>query len=101
MAISQSRKASALFLVLTLGGGICFAFFPAAMASRESRRFCGALTLGMPLAEIQSRAAAAGYRFEPVVGGHVLVEHPKSLGRAYCELGFDDKGRLASKLDAN
>lgn len=88
---------SGLFLVVVLLGGNLFAFLPAMLASREVRRFCGGLAEGTPLYEVRSLAVAGGYGFEQAVGGHVVVEHPRSLGRAYCDLGFDAGGRLASK----
>lgn len=101
MAISQSRKASAAFLFLLLLGGVLIAFFPAMRAAQEIRPFCDSLPVGTTVAELRALATARGYRFEPVVGNHVLVEHPRSLGRAYCNVGFDSNGKLSSKTADN
>jgi hypothetical protein len=101
MAISQTRKASGAFVTVVLLGGVILAFLPVMTATREIRRFCDGLPLGTPVAELQSQAAQRGFRFEPVVGGHILVEHPRSLGRAYCDVGIDAKGQVAKKSADN
>lgn len=100
MPASMSRKVSAAFVFALLLGGNLVAFFPAMRASREIRRFCEELRPGTPLAEVRSRADELRYRVEPIAGG-LLVEHSRSLGRAYCTLGFDGKGLLLSKACAN
>ena len=97
-----SRKANARILVVTLLGVNLIAFFPAMRASIEIRRFCTALAPGTPSTEVQSRAAAEGYSYDPLDPkspnvGEVRVEHSSSLGRAYCDVTFDKAGRLATK----
>ena len=81
-----------LFLLGMLG-----AFGPAALASRSTGKFCAGLVPGMTVAEFEARAEAARYTSSKVREGVWMVEHPSSLGRAYCVARFDASGRLASK----
>jgi hypothetical protein len=101
MAMSDSRKASSLFTFSVLGLGTVAAFLPAFLASRAIHKFCDGLTLGAPVAQVQARALASGLSYARLVDGTSVVEHPRSLGRPYCELRFDDKGQLASKSADN
>lgn len=97
MAISPSRIASASMVAVLLLGGTAVAFLPAALASYEVHKFCNAIPLGTPVAEVEARAARVEYRFWRATGGHAIVEHPRSLGRAYCDMAFDAGGKLSSK----
>lgn len=97
----KSRKISAAGCAVVLLGGTLFAFFPAMRASWEIHRFCDELPLGTASAVVLSRASARGYGVEPLEAGRVVVEHPRSLGRAYCDLSFDARGQLAAKVVDN
>lgn len=91
------RKQSAITLVVVFLLGTLAAFAPAAFASRSARAFCGGLAPGMTVSELQERAEAARYTSSKVREGVWMVEHPSSLGRAYCVVRFDASGRLTSK----
>jgi hypothetical protein len=96
MAVSASRKLSALFLFGVLLLGTVAVFAPAMLGSRKVRQFCEALPTGASLADVRSKAAALGYSLTPLVDGSVAVEHPMTLGRLECSLRFDAQGRLLS-----
>jgi len=101
MAMSDTRKASALFTFGVLGLGTVAAFFPAFLASRKIHAFCDGLAVGTKVAEVQARALASGLSYARLVDGTSVVEHPHSLGRPYCELRFDDQGQLTSRTADN
>jgi hypothetical protein len=101
MAVSASRKASAAFLILVFSAGTGAAFLPAYLATRAIHAFCDGLAPGTPLTDVKSRADAAGYRYDKLGEDHALVEHPKSLGRAYCEIWYDAQGTVARRSADN
>jgi hypothetical protein len=76
-------------------------FMPAILATRELKNYCGQLAIGAPLAELQSQAEAAGYRFSPVVGGRAFVDDVRSFGRPSCNLQFSDQGLVAAEYSSN
>lgn len=91
------RKQSAITLVVVFLLGTLAAFGPAALASRSTRAFCGGLVPGMTVADLQERADAGRYTSSKVREGVWMVEHPSSLGRAYCVVRFDASDQLTSK----
>jgi hypothetical protein len=70
-------------------------------ASHQVKAFCTSLTPGTPLADVQAKADSANYRMVQLVDGSWRVEHPSSLGRAYCVVRFDGEERLSSSTPAD
>lgn len=101
MAISTSRKVSGTVLTLVLLAGTILSFLPAMVASHQIHQFCESLALGTSFAEMQARSADLGYSVERIRAGLWRVEHPRSLGRAYCDVGFDAVGYVSTKNDDN
>lgn len=99
--VASSRLASGVAVFFVLAGGTIAAFLPAATAMREIRAWCEALPDGMPLNEVESQASARGFSVIHMAGNHVYVEHPRSLGRAYCDVGYDPGGRVTSRTADN
>jgi hypothetical protein len=97
MAMSPTRKASAIFVVMVLGGGTLAAFAPAMLGAREVRRFCRELPLGLTQAQVQQQVDAQGFGLTKLTDGGWAVEHPNTLGRFECLLRFDAEGKLSDK----
>ncbi len=97
MAVSETRKASAIAVTVVLLGGTVTPFVPAFLAAREMKQFCGALATGAALQSIQAQAESRRYDVVEERGGWWRVEHPGSLGRAFCEVRIDAQGRLVEK----
>ena len=94
---SSSRIASGVATFVVLLGGVTAAFLPAVFATREMRAFCGSISVGAPLNELESQADSRGYSVLHVGGNHVYIEHPRSLGRAYCDVEFDPQGIVTAR----
>jgi hypothetical protein len=97
MAMSVSRKANIVSLTVVLLGGVLVAWAPFYFATREMRRWCAALPLGLSYADAQARVAEQGYVISPLVDGEAVVEDPPSYGRRSCELHFGAEGLLSSE----
>ena len=67
IAISRSRLWNTVALLAMFMAGTAFAFWPFIKASREMREFCEALPLGVSVAELRTRATAAGYELLPPI----------------------------------
>lgn len=99
--VASSRLASGAAVFFMLSGGIIAAFTPAYFATRDVRAWCDALPTGTSLNALESQAEARGYSVVHMAGNHVYVEHPRSLGRAYCDVGYDPDGRVTTKAAGN
>ncbi|MBY0467508.1 MAG: hypothetical protein K2Q07_00870 [Burkholderiaceae bacterium] len=87
-------------MALLMLAGVAIGFVPYYSASRDMQRFCASLSIGMPAADIQSRAAARGYDVVSVGEGHVLLKvpplAPQVPSKRGCDLRVDPTGRVLS-----
>ena len=97
IAISKSRLWNTVALLAMFLAGTAAAFWPFIRASREMRAFCEALPLGAPVADLRSRAAAAGYEWLPQGPGRAVVQDPRAFVRHYCELQLQAPGQLSAR----
>ena len=83
-----------MFLVGILGFA-SLEYIPAMLAARDTKAFCGGLAAGTALTEVTARATRAGYATTKLKETSWLVEHPHSIGRAWCVVHFDADARLS------
>jgi hypothetical protein len=97
MGMSKTRKMNIAGLAVLLLSGTLVSFYPFYAATREMRAFCAALPTGASYAQVQARAAEAGYAITPLADGRATIEDPPSYGRRACEVAFGPQGLVASR----
>jgi hypothetical protein len=97
MGMSKTRVMNIAGLAIVLLAGTLVSFYPFYAATREMRKFCAALPVGASYAQVQARAAEAGYAITPLVDGHATIEDPPSYGRRSCEIDFGPQGLVAAR----
>jgi len=97
MATFSVRTWMYLALAVVLVAGNLYAFWPFFAADKAVQAFCESIPVGMPFAELQKRAVAAGYELTLAPGAPARVEDPRSLGRMFCDLPVDATGAVAAR----
>jgi hypothetical protein len=69
-------------------------YVPVMLAARETKAFCVGLAPGTALVEVRARATAAGLAASKLRETAWILEHPHSIGRAYCVVHLDADARL-------
>lgn len=91
-----SRKANAVMLVLLLLAGTAVSFGPAMYGSRRIGSFCRGIARGARRADVVSRAGQEKFNLTGPSPDALVIEHPSSLGRAYCVVHFDAESSVTS-----
>ncbi len=84
-------------LAVALVAGNLYAFWPFFAADKAVQAFCESIPAGMPFAELQKRAVAAGYELTLAPGAPARVEDPRSPGRMFCDLPVDASGAVSAR----
>jgi hypothetical protein len=95
VASSPARPLHVLGLMAAILGVSALEYVPAMLASRETKAFCSGLAPGTALSEVRARASAAGLAASKLKERSWMLEHPHSIGRAWCVVHFDADARLS------
>ena len=76
-------------MALLMLAGVAVGFVPYYAVSREMQSFCSSLTIGSPVADAQTQAAARGYDVLVGSDGRVLLKVPQLAPRLPSKRGCD------------
>lgn len=96
MTISPRRKRIRVVLGLLLLAGLGWVVWPFIAGPGQMQSFCGSLTAGASVAQVQAQAAQHGYRVSSLIEGRAFVHEPRSFGRFTCDLQFGSEGLVSS-----
>jgi hypothetical protein len=96
MAISHSRKMNMAGLAVLLLVGTVVSWWPLLSSRWQMHRFCAGLTTGTSPEGVQAQAMEQGYDISMLADGRTRIEHPRSLGRATCDVRFGAQGLVSA-----
>lgn len=99
--MKTTRKRIGVVLGVLLLAGIGWVVWPFIVGPGQMQSFCGSLTSGSSVAQIQAQAAQQGYRVSSPVEGRAFVHESRSFGRFTCDLQFGPDGLVSSVYSFN
>lgn len=65
------------------------------------QNFCGLLTVGASVAQIQAQAAQHDFRVSSLIEDRAFIHEPSSFGRFTCNIRFGSNGLVSSEYVFN
>jgi hypothetical protein len=97
MAMSPSRKMNIVGLAILLLVGTLISWWPLLSSRWQMHRFCAGVPAGTSPERVRALAMEQGYDVSTLADGRTRFEHPRSLGRATCDVQFGPQGLVSAE----
>ena len=97
MAMSPSRKMNIIGLAVLLLVGTVISWWPLLSSRWQMHSFCNGLPVGTSPERVRALALEQGYDAAMLADGRTRFEHPRSLGRATCDVQFGPQGLVSAE----